>query len=149
MLFVTFSTFRYWILPPEAREIALRHCVHDNGRKMELYCAVVMPDHVHLLYRLLTDANGNLYGLTEIVGTIKSVSAHVIAKALGRTEHVWLRESYDHVLRRNEGPAETADYICHNPVRKGLCRSCDEYPYLWRSWVDDEKNAGEGACGTL
>src|SRR5579859_118752 len=49
--FVTFTTHLRWQLPPPARDLVLRHCLHDHGRKMRLYIAVVMPDHVtHALY---------------------------------------------------------------------------------------------------
>ena len=145
---VTFATYHRWELPARAREIVLKHCLHDHGREIELYCAVVMPDHVHLLLRLLEDEHGVLFGLVEIVGAIKSVSSRAIAKTLGRHEPVWQDESHDHVLRRNEDLEEVAEYICNNPVRKGLCSSFDEYPYLWRQWVDessDGKPANDGS----
>ncbi len=35
-----------WELPPLARDLVLEHCLHDNGTKMQLYIAVVMPDQI-------------------------------------------------------------------------------------------------------
>ncbi len=133
---VTFASYRRWYLPVEARKIILGHCLHENGRKFELLCAVVMTDHVHLLYRPLADARGNFFGIPEIVGAIKSVSAHEIVKSLDHKGPVWQAESHDHVLRQSEDVGDVANYICNNPVRKGLCKSWEEYPFLWREWVD-------------
>ena len=64
------------------------------------------------------------------------VSSHSVSKALRRAGPVWQKESFDHVLRSDEGLREKVDYICLNPVRKGLVRDADEYPWLWREWVE-------------
>lgn len=137
-IFVTFSTKDRWQLPEEARQIVLQHVLHDHLKKLRLICAVVMPDHVHILYTPWDDPLDNRYTKTEIIGSIKSASAHSINRALGRKGPVWQQEYFDHVARRCESIAGKAEYICENPVRRGLCRSPDEYPYLWRSWVEGE-----------
>ncbi|MFW6189717.1 MAG: hypothetical protein ACOC7T_04710 [Planctomycetota bacterium] len=31
---------------------------------------------------------------------------------------------------------EKVEYICRNPVRAGLVDSPEEYPWLWRTWVE-------------
>jgi REP-associated tyrosine transposase len=135
-LFVTFSTWRGFVLPDEARRVVLRHCLHDNGAKFYLHVAVVMPDHVHLLFTPMRDSEGEDFGLAEIMGGIKGASAHSLNKLLGRSGRLWNVESYDHVVRLDEGIRQTAEYICRNPVRTGLAASEDEYPWLWREWVD-------------
>ena len=38
-------------------------------------------------------------------------------------------ESFDHVLRCDEGIQAKVDYICQNPVRKGLVASERDYPW--------------------
>src|SRR5260370_21952238 len=48
--FITFDTHQRWELPPLARDLVMKHCLHDNGSKMRLLIAVVMPDHVHLVF---------------------------------------------------------------------------------------------------
>jgi len=47
--FITFVTKFRWVLPPIARDIVLASCRHDHRLKYELYAAVAMPDHVHLI----------------------------------------------------------------------------------------------------
>ena len=68
--FITFDTYQRWHLPPLARDIALRHCLHDNGSKMQLHVAVIMPDHVHLIFTPLRSETNETYSFEEIVGAI-------------------------------------------------------------------------------
>jgi hypothetical protein len=51
--------------------------------------------------------------------------------------HAWQDESFDRIVRREENLREKCDYIAMNPVRKGLVSIPDEYPWLWRRWIDD------------
>jgi REP element-mobilizing transposase RayT len=90
-----------------------------------------MPDHVHLLFTALRDADGWTFALPEILRAIKGASARSINKLGGRTGRVWQDESFDHVLRGNESLRETIEYICQNPVRKGLVEKPEDYQWLW------------------
>jgi REP element-mobilizing transposase RayT len=97
---------------------------------------VVMPDHVHLIFTPLKDHKGNPFGLAEIMSGIKGASAHCINQTLNRRGHVWQDESFDHVLRSEESIRSKVQYICENPLRKGLVTEIDAYPWLWREWVE-------------
>ena len=108
----------------------------DHGTKFRLHAAVVMPDHVHLSMTPLTDDGGVSFGLPEIIGGMKSASAHRINRLLGRRGPVWQTEYFDHVLRSDESARQKAEYICANPVRAGLVANEDEWPWLWREWVE-------------
>jgi REP element-mobilizing transposase RayT len=130
-LFVTFRTMKSYVLLPEARTLVLQHCLHDNGRTMSLHAAVVMPDHVHLLFTALRDADGWTFALPEILKAIKGCSARSVNKLCGRTGAVWQDESFDHVLRGDESLRETIEYIRQNPVRKGLVEKPEDYSWLW------------------
>ena len=109
----------------------LRHCLHDNNKTIHLHAAVIMPDHVHLLFTALRDADGWTFALPEILRAIKGNSAHSINKLSATKGAVWQDESFDHVLRGNESLRETMEYIRQNPVRKGLVKKPDAYPWLW------------------
>ena len=135
-VFVTFSTHHRWILPAPARSIALEACVWGNGKRFDLYGAVVMPDHVHLVLTPLYDRDG-WYSVAEIMHGIKSSSAHKINQLLNRKGQIWQHESFDRVLRRVETTQAKVDYIAQNPVRAGLVRTPLEYPWLWL--VDGQK----------
>jgi REP element-mobilizing transposase RayT len=99
-----------------------------------------MPDHVHMIFTPLKDTDGNPFGLAEIMNGIKGASAHSLNKALNRSGPVWQFESFDHVLRSDEKIASKVEYICDNPVRKGLVNQKDDYPWLWREWIEGENS---------
>lgn len=138
-IFVTFCTYKRWELPGPVRGLVLHHCLYDHKLKVQIHGVVVMPDHVHLVFTPLTDRKGNTYGLAEILGAIKGASAHRINQALNRQDKVWQTESFDHVLRSEEKIREKVEYICQNPFRSKLVKGLDEYPWLWREWVEGAK----------
>ena len=141
--FVTFRTLEKWQLPEEARSLALRSCLHEHGAKYWVHGVVVMPDHVHMVMTPLTDAQGATFGLAEIMQGIKGSSAHAINKALKRTGRVWDEESFDHLLRSDESAREKVEYVCRNPVKRGLVQKEDDYRWLWRDWVEGVSQLGQ------
>jgi REP element-mobilizing transposase RayT len=130
ILFITYATWHRWVLPDIAKRLALESCFRANGRKYELYAAVAMPDHVHLICLPLSDSSGSV-SIPEITRTIKSESAHRINKALGRMGRVWQDESFDHILRGDESLSKKMGYILQNPVRAGLVAKSQDYQWLW------------------
>ena len=129
-LSITFATAKRWKLPKSVRQLVMDCCCHAHGTRFELHAAVVMPDHVHLLLTPGSDVEGNTFGLSQILNSIKGASSHAVNRALGRHGPVWQSESFDHVLRSEESIRGTAEYICANPVRAGLVGSEDEYSWL-------------------
>jgi REP-associated tyrosine transposase len=142
--FVTFVTHLRWELPPTARHLVLKHCLHDDGVKLTVHAVVVMPDHVHLILTPLQSAQpgaavphrqgmdqGQCFSFEEILGGIKGASAHSINKLLGRKGTVWQDESFDHVLRSEESLTEKIAYLLQNPVRRGLATAPENYRWLW------------------
>ena len=82
--FITFCTRNRWILPERARSIVLECCLRDNGIKFDLKVAVVMPDHVHMIFTPLVNRQAlEVYSLAEIMDAIKGASAHKVNKLLG------------------------------------------------------------------
>jgi REP element-mobilizing transposase RayT len=131
--FVTFCTDRRRILPTHVRSIVLECCLHDNGKKFDLKVAVVMPDHVHIIFTPLVDNEAmEVWSLAKIMNAIRGVSAHKINKVLGRKGRVWQPESFDHVLRTSESLDAKIQYLLDNPVRRGLAREWHDYPWLWK-----------------
>jgi REP element-mobilizing transposase RayT len=134
--FVTFCTHHRWILPAEARTIVLESCLHDNGIGFDLRAAVVMPDHVHMIFTPLVDFGAmEVCSLAGIMDAIKGASAHRVNKALIRQGRLWQAESFDHVLRSSENLDAKIIYVLENPVRAGLVREWMDYPWLWRKSI--------------
>ena len=130
-LFVTFHTLGFQPLNATARDIALECCLHDHGRRIHMHAAVVMPEHVHLLFRLKRDENGWQYPAHLVLQAIKGASSHRINRVLGNRGAVWDEESLDHVLRSTESLLEKLEYIRMNPVRRGLVNVPEDYQWLW------------------
>ncbi len=141
-LFVTFATRKRWVLPEDVRAEVLAHCLHDNGERLLMHAAVIMPDHVHLLFSPLANAVGEPFTLATIMSGIKGTSAHTVNRALGRKGSVWEEESFDRLLRSDQSIRQKAEYICANPVRAGLVSHEDEWPWLWREWVEGPHEIG-------
>ncbi len=118
-----------------------------------------MPDHVHLVFSPLSHGDGEPYTLAEIMSGIKGASAHTVNRLLGRKGQVWEEESFDRLLRAEEKVREKAEYICANPVRANLVAQEDDWPWLWREWIEGMSQGGtpellegvtaEGGCDPL
>jgi REP element-mobilizing transposase RayT len=144
-LFITFCTGARIPLPENARDLVLEHCLREGGilsfagegaratRRIHLYAAVVMPDHVHLLFHPVRDNQGWTFPLVDILQCLKATTAHRINKLLHRSGPVWEEESFDHVLRSDESLRDKAEYIRQNPVRRGLVKRPEDYRWLWIS----------------
>ena len=145
-VFVTFCTGGRLVLPGEARDLVLEHCLREHGvatvarapspakssqPRIHLYAAVIMPDHVHLLFLPLGDENGWPLPLVDIMQCLKSATAHLINKLLHTSGPVWEEESFDHVLRSDESLKEKSEYIRQNPVTAGLVQKPQDYRWLW------------------
>jgi putative transposase len=90
-------------------------------RNYELRAFVLMPNHVHVLLRLLIDPSRALRGL-------KGCTAREANRILGRTgEPFWQHESYDHLVRNTQEMERIVAYIHNNPVWAGLARAPEEY----------------------
>ena len=61
---------------------------------------------------------------------LKGGSAREAKQLLGQTgKPFWQDESYDHLVRNTDEFHRLEDYILENPVRAGLARSVEEYPW--------------------
>ena len=88
-----------------------------------LHAWVVMPNHVHLLITPQVHASA-------LLRRLKGASARHSNLLLGRTgQPFWQDESYDHLVRNADEFQRIENYIVRNPVRAGLARSAEEYPW--------------------
>ncbi|HEX7191717.1 MAG TPA: transposase [Thermoanaerobaculia bacterium] len=123
--FITFCTSDRHVLSPSERDIVLATCVRAHREAYWLHALCVMPDHVHLVITLYEQ-----FSLPRVMQQMKSVSAHDIGR------HVWQRDYFDRIMRSDEDVRKKCEYICQNPVRAGLVASVDDYPWIWRSWIE-------------
>jgi REP element-mobilizing transposase RayT len=88
-----------------------------------------MPDHLHLLIQLGTNP------LDRVINGLKSYSARVLNRNIGRTGRFWDHGFHDHALRKEEDLVDVARYIVANPLRAGLVRRCGDYPFWDAVWL--------------
>ena len=123
---------RYFItLCTENRKCGLTHDAIGNSiiqalRQLQssdainLHCATIMPDHVHLLYTL-----GSALKLSQIQAKLKFLTK----PALAEVELKWQPNFYDHHLRTDTFLEKFAYYIFLNPYRKGIIGANAEWPW--------------------
>jgi hypothetical protein len=102
-----------------------------------------MPNHVHLLIRPSIAPE-------RLMKSLKGASAREANRVLGRTgEPFWQKESYDHWVRNPSELEKIRMYVEANPVKAGLVRNPQDYP--WSSaGVETSLDAARGsACATL
>ncbi len=124
--FITFRCREGLFLSDQAKEIVMSSIRHWDGIRFDLDAAVVMSDHVHLIFRIL----GGL-SLSAILQSIKGYSARLVNALLARKGPFWLDESFDHVIRQEQEWDEKIEYIRENPAKRGLVTNWQNYRWLW------------------
>jgi REP element-mobilizing transposase RayT len=81
-----------------------------------------MPNHAHVVVRLLPGAN-----LSAVLKTWKQYSSHAANQVLGRRGRFWRPESYDRLIRNEQEYLRAIQYVIENPVKAGL----KNWPWVW------------------
>lgn len=112
--------------------------------QFRLFAYVVMPEHVHMIIRSPEAA----YVMEGIMHKLKRSTSGRVFKELRSRNHpfldrlshsrkdgrkeprLWLRGGgYDKNLRGEDAILGAIEYIHLNPVRRGICRFANEYPW--------------------
>ena len=96
---------------------------------------VVMPDHIHWLFRLREGA------IAASVQAFKSRTARGINDLRASSGPVWQAGYYDHRIRDEEDLAVQARYLIANPLRGGLVARLADYPYWYCAWPSTEEDS--------
>ncbi len=135
--------------PMYLRQSTIAQLVVDSIHKgvrlghYELYAYVVMANHVHLLVHPHIDPS-------RLLKSLKGATAREANKLVGRTgEPFWQKESYDHWVRDQVEFGPIRAYIENNPVKAGLVRAPEEYPWSGASVEKSLDPARTSACATL
>jgi putative transposase len=96
----------------------------------DLYAYVVMPNHVHVLLNPRVP-------LVRITRGIKGVSARDANGGLHRVgQPFWQHESFDHWARNGAQLERIRSYIENNPVKAGLAKRPQDWPWSSASRAD-------------
>lgn len=132
---------RPWLTEPENIE-RLRKAFRavKAVRPFQMDAIVVLPDHLHCLWRL-PDGDGNY---AERWRQIKRfVSIDMRAETNHRSEKkLWQRRYWEHLVRDEEDWRRHVDYVHYNPVKHGYAQAPAHWPYssftraVSRGWYD-------------
>ena len=117
--------------------MALREALQHVRQQypFEINAIVLLPDHFHTLWTLLSDdSNFSLRMrlikryVTKYYGTKLEVELDISESRIARKEgNLWQRRFWEHLIRDETDFANHCDYIHYNPVRYGLC----DRPQSW------------------
>lgn len=108
---------------PEIHSTFLEFARLGENRGAFIGAYVLMPDHIHLFVALDPE--------TKLAAWVKSLK-NFFSKTLRRLKipalH-WQKGFFDHVMRSADSYAQKWDYVRDNPVRAGLVRDWQEWPF--------------------
>ena len=132
--FITFVTWKRLELTPEAQQVVLDACKFFHEHRYELFAVVIMPDHVHILIQPFPKSETEYWSIGSILHSIKSYSSKQIPKVMLHIGKVWQDGRYDEMIRSENEFKNKWEYIRQNPVKAGLSKTPEEYPFLWETF---------------
>ena len=121
---------------PEVARLVVETLGHFDNERYRLHAWCVMPNHVHVLVTPLAD-----HTLTSIVHSWKSYTANRANQVLGRRGPFWMQEYFDRAIRDEDHFIAAVEYIEHNPVEAGLCRTPGDWAWSSRTSQDTSTEA--------
>ena len=101
--------------------------LHFEGERSAMVSFVVMPNHVHALFMLLSG-----WSLENLIHSWKSFSAKRINHRTGQSGVLWQKDYFDRLVRDSEHFENCVRYIWNNPKKAGLRRDGFD---LWESEI--------------
>lgn len=98
-----------------------------DGSVYKLICYCIMPNHIHLVFRLLSETKS----VSEVMKLIKGATAHEINQVLKKTGKFWQVESFDRLVRDANEMYNIINYVLNNPVKAGLVSKSEDWKYLY------------------
>jgi REP element-mobilizing transposase RayT len=108
---------------PRIAALVEENLLQFDGRRYRLIAWVVMPNHVHILFELWTEP------LPRVVKSWKAYTAAVANRLLSRTGRFWEVDFWDRYIRDETHFDKARRYIETNPVKAGLTRQPDKWPF--------------------
>jgi putative transposase len=98
-----------------------------SSRPFDVEAMVVLPDHLHCLWRL-PEGDGDFSSRWRLIK--HQVSIGIPACVNGRNEKaVWQRRYWEHLIRDEEDWRRHMDYIHYNPVKHGYVEAPGDWPH--------------------
>ena len=117
-------------------------------RPFTIDAIVILPDHLHTLWRLPEQDNNyslRWSNIKRFFSTDCQQSQVIISKSRlnKREKTIWQRRFWEHTIRDEDDWIKHMDYIHYNPVKHGYVESAKEWPYssfkqcVTNGWYED------------
>lgn len=103
----------------------------SRASRYELRAWVIMPNHVHVLFKVGTAS------MAEIVGGWKKHTGRLANKLLGKRGAFWAEDYYDTYMRDAEHERKTVHYIENNPTKAKLVLDTKDWPWSSARYRDE------------
>lgn len=126
-----------WLAQTDIADIVKEAIQYRDSSEYDLYAYSIMPNHVHLVFKLpdtksLNPVENEDFSVTKILKSLKWYSALKANQVLKRTGNsFWQAESYDHVIRDSDELERVIYYTLHNPVKAGLVDDWEGWSHLY------------------
>jgi REP element-mobilizing transposase RayT len=110
-------------LSAEERDMVAQALRHFESERYQLFCYVIMNDHVHVLVRILESDSPS-----KTIHTWKSYTANRMQRLFNRKGTIWQDEYFDRIIRNEKEFYDTANYIVRNPLKRW---GTEEYKWIW------------------
>ncbi len=119
---------------PEIAKLVEENFRQFSGPRYELRAWVLMPNHVHVLFKVGTAS------ISEIVGAWKKHKGRLAHKLLGKQGAFWGGGYFDTFMRDGEHEHKTVRYIENNPTKAKLVVDPKEWPWSSTRFRDEFGN---------
>lgn len=124
-----------WLSKQSIAKIVKEAIHYRDQKEYDLFAYCLMPNHVHMVFKLLKPDNelnnSTQTPVTDILKSLKWYSALKANQYLGRKGAFWQAESYDRVIRDTEELEQTITYTLNNPVKAGLVEKWQNWPHSY------------------
>ncbi len=103
----------------------------ERVARYELRAWVVMPNHVHVLFKV------GVVSMAEIVGAWKKHTGRLANRLLGKRGAFWADDYFDVFMRDAEHERKTIRYIEHNPTKAKLVLDPKGWPWSSARFRDE------------
>ncbi len=120
-----------WLQDPRVACVVVNALLYGEAvrRFYQLDAWVVMPNHVHAIFRPYA-------GMPAIMRWLKGRTSRVANRILGRTGRAfWQDESFDHWIRSAEELQYLIEYVESNPLKAGLVEAKEQWRWSSAGWV--------------
>jgi putative transposase len=113
-----------WLRQPKIASLVQDALLHFDGERYRLIAWCLMPNHVHVVFEIVDG-----HSLTDILRSWKSFTARQANSKLGRSGPFWHPDYFDRYMRNEAHLAQTVEYVELNPVKAGLAKDADDWPW--------------------